>query len=213
MKIGILGSGVVAQTLGTGFLKNGHEVRLGTRDAPKLAEWQEKAGENASVGSFEDAAKFGDVVVVAVGGTVAVSAVEQAGVVNFDGKTTIDVTNALDFSTGAPKFAVIGGDSVAAQIQKAAPKANVVKAFNMISSTVMMDPKFGDEAATLFIAGDSDKAKAATTKLAEEFGWDVADFGGVDQAYYLEAFAFGFISYAFKSNDWARGFRFLKKGD
>jgi hypothetical protein len=211
MRSGIIGSGIVAQTLGTGFLKNGHEVKLGTRDTSKLAEWQEKAGEKASVGSFEDAAKFGDVVVVAVGGTVAVSAIEQAGTENLDGKTVIDVTNALDFSTGVPKFAVDLGNSVAEQIQRAVPKANVVKAFNMINTSVMVDPKFGDKVATLFIAGDNDDAKAEVTKLAEELAWDVADFGGIDQAYYLEAFAFGYISYAFKNNDWQRGFRFLKR--
>ena len=211
MKIGIIGSGVVAQTLGTGFLSKGHEVKLGTRDAAKLSEWQEKAGENASVGSFEDAARFGDVVVVAVSGLVAVSAVEQAGVGNLDGKTVIDVTNALDFSSGAPKFAAKLRNSVAEQIQRAVPNANVVKAFNMITASVMVDPLFGGEAATLFIAGNSDEAKAEAKKLAEGFGWDVADFGGVEQAYFLEAFAFGFISYAFKTNDWMRGFRFLKK--
>lgn len=212
MKIGILGSGIVAKTLGTAFLAKGHEVKLGTRDPAKLSEWLEQDGKNGAVGSFADAASFGEVVIVATSGAGAVPAIETAGAANFDGKTLIDVTNPLDFSGGMPpKFDASPGNSNAEKIQRALPNANVVKAFNMISSYVMVDPKFGDQRGTLFIAGESDTTKAETTKLAEELGWEVLDFGGIAQAFYLEAFASGFVNYAFPKNDWLRSIRFLKR--
>ena len=211
MKIGILGSGVVAQTLGSGFVGKGHHVKLGTREAAKLDGWVNEAGKDGSVGSLTDAAEFGELVIVAVSGAAAVSAVEQAGIDHFNDKTVIDVTNPLDFSAGFPKFTVVQGNSLAEQLQRVLPGSKVVKAFNMINSNVMVDPKFGDERGTLFIAGDDKAAKNETTKLAEGFGWEVLDFGAIEQAYFLEAFAFGFISYAFKTNDWMRSIRFLKK--
>ena len=89
MKIGIIGSGVVAQTLGAGFLKHGHEVTLGTRTADKLADWAAKTP-GAALGSFEQAAQFGELVVLAVGGTVALDALQLAGADSLAGKTIID---------------------------------------------------------------------------------------------------------------------------
>lgn len=212
MNIGILGSGSVAQTLGAGFASKGHKVRLGTRDASKLNDWAASARGNASVGSFADAAEFGVVVIVAVSGSVALEAIALAGAKNFNGKTVIDVTNPLDFSQGVPPgFAATLGNSLAEQIQRAVPNANVVKAFNMITAAVMVDPKFGGDTASLFIAGDDKGAKDAVARLAGEFGWEVVDFGGLSQAYFLEAFAAGFINYAFATDDWQRGFKFLNK--
>src|SRR5437764_6246073 len=132
MKIGISGSGIVAKTRGTGFLKNGHDVMLGTREISKLAEWKESAGERALTGTFEEAAAFGEVVVLAVAGEVAVDAAQQAGKANFDEKLVIEVSNALDFSGGVPpKFTAAVGDSIAEKVQRALSRAHVVKAFNM----------------------------------------------------------------------------------
>ncbi len=212
MKIGIIGSGGVAQTLGSGLLGKGHEVMLGTRDASKLAEWVAKSGVSASVGSFADAAKFGEVVLVSVLGDAALSAVNLAGVINFKRKTVIDLTNPLDFSGGLPpKFTATIGNSLGEQIQKALPEANVVKAFNTIGASVMVDPKFGDDTATQFIAGNDDTAKKEVTALLREFGWDVEDLGGIEQAFFLEAFASLWINYGFKYNQWAHAFKFLKR--
>jgi len=212
MKIGIIGSGGVAQTLGTGFLTKGHEVMLGTRDTSKLVEWITKSGANASVGSFADAAKFGEVVLVSVLGDAALSALNLAGEANFKGKTVIDLTNPLDFSGGLPpKFTATVGASLGEQIQKALPDANVVKAFNTIGASVMVDPKFGDDTATQFIAGNDEAAKTQVTALLAEFGWDVEDLGGIEQAFFLEAFASLWINYGFKYNQWAHGFKFMKR--
>jgi 3-hydroxyisobutyrate dehydrogenase-like beta-hydroxyacid dehydrogenase len=86
-KIGILGSGIVGQTLANGFIKYGYEVMMGTSDPSKLAEWKAKAGEHGSVGSFADAAAYGELVVLAVKGTAAIKAIEKAGASHFEGKT------------------------------------------------------------------------------------------------------------------------------
>ncbi|HSK72672.1 MAG TPA: NAD(P)-binding domain-containing protein, partial [Pyrinomonadaceae bacterium] len=199
MKIGIIGSGGVAQTLAKGYLDKGYEVKLGTRNAEKLAEWLENAGKNASVGSFAEAAEFGDAVFVSVAGEAAVNAVNLAGAENLKGKSVIDLTNPLDFSQGVPpRFTATLGDSLGEQIQNALPEANVVKAFNTISAAIMVDPKFGDQTATLFIAGNDENAKAETVRLAQEFGWDVEDLGSIEQAFFLEAFASLWVNYAFK---------------
>lgn len=212
MRIGIIGSGSVAQTLGNAYLQKGYTVKLGTRNEEKLAGWLETAGENASVGSFAEAADFGDAVFVCVFGEAALSAIEAAGAENLRGKTVIDVTNPLDFSGGVPpKFAAALGNSLGEQIQNALPKANVVKAFNTIGAPIMVDPKFGDDTATLFIAGNDENAKAEARRLAEEFGWTVEDLGGIEQSFFLEAFASLWINYGFKNNHWTHAFKFLKR--
>lgn len=212
MKIGIVGSGGVAQTLANGYLAKGYKVKLGTRTTEKLAEWLESAGENASVGSFAEAAQFGDVVFISVLGEAALRAVELADAENFQGKTVIDLTNPLDFSGGVPpRFTAALGNSLGEQIQKAIPEANVVKAFNTIGAGIMVDPKFGDQTATMFIAGNDENAKAEAKRLAEEFGWEVEDLGGIEQAFFLEAFASMWVNYAFKHNQWMQAFKLLKK--
>ena len=211
MKIGIIGSGDVAQTLANGYLAKGYEVKLGTRDTEKLSEWLENSGKNASVGNFSDAAKFGEVVFICASGAAALQAIGLVGAENFIGKTVIDVTNPLDFSEGMPpKFTATVGNSLGEQIQNALPEAKVVKAFNTINRTTMIDPHFGDETATLFIAGNDENAKVETRRLAEEFGWTVEDLGDIKQAFFLEAFAAMWLNYAFKYNSWTHAFKFLK---
>jgi 8-hydroxy-5-deazaflavin:NADPH oxidoreductase len=210
MKLGFIGSGGVAQTLGKAFLANGHEVMLSSRSPEKLDEWQGSAGEKASAGTFEDAAKFGEVVFIATPGEAALDAISLAGKESFDGKTVIDLTNPLDFSQGTPpRFTATVGNSLGEQVQRALTRAHVVKAFNSIGAGVMIDPHFDGQAATLFIAGNDDGAKATVTKLAEEFGWEVADAGDIGQAFFLEAFASLWINYAFKHNQWNQAFKLL----
>jgi hypothetical protein len=212
MKIGIIGSGSVAQVLGTGFLSKGHQLMLGTRDASKLGAWLTEAGDKASVGTFEDAAKFGEIVFLSVPGTALGAAVELAGKENFKGKTVIDITNPMDFSQGTPpRFTATVGNSLGETVQRLLPDANVIKAFNSIGVAVMMDPDFNGEKATHFIAGNSDEAKAQATKLIGEFGWEVVDVGGIEQAFFLEALASLWVNHAFKSNNWNQAFKLLSR--
>jgi len=212
MKIGIIGSGSVAQTLGSGFLSKGHEVMLGTRYESKLGAWLTEAGDKASVGSFEEAARFGDFVFLSVPGAALESAIEIAGPDNFAGKIVIDITNPMDFSQGVPpRFTATVGNSLGEKVQRLLPNANVVKAFNSIGVAVMTDPNFNGEMATHFIAGDSEEAKAAATKLISEFGWEVEDVGGIDQAFFLEALASLWVNHAFKSDKWNQAFKLLSR--
>lgn len=212
MKIGIIGSGGVAQVLGSGYLAKGYEVMLGTRDASKLAEWRLSEGERALVGSFADAAAFGDVVFLSVNASALVSAIELAGIGNLNGKTVIDLSNPMDFSGGIPpRFTATVGNSLGELVQRALPDANVVKAFNSIGVAVMTDPIFDGEAATHFIAGDNDAAKAEAGELIKVFGWDVVDVGGIDQSFFLEALASLWVNYAFKTGHWTQAFKLLTR--
>lgn len=111
MKIGIIGSGTVGQQLGNGFIKLGYQVKIGTRDEAKLTEWKNSGGQNASTGNFENAAKFGEVIVIATNWAGTVNAIKLAGIENISNKIVIDVTNPLDFSQGVPpKFAATLGN-------------------------------------------------------------------------------------------------------
>jgi predicted dinucleotide-binding enzyme len=212
MKIGIIGSGSVAQTLGSGYVGRGHDVMLGTRDASKLAAWLAESGDKASVGTFADAAKFGEVIFLSVAATALDPAIELAGADNFAGKTVIDLSNPMDFSDGIPpKFTATVGNSLGEKVQRALAAANVVKAFNSIGVAVMTDPDFEGETATHFIAGDSETAKAEAAALIEEFGWDVVDVGGIEQSFFLEALASLWVNYAFKTNTWNMAFRLLRR--
>jgi predicted dinucleotide-binding enzyme len=212
MKIGIVGSGSVAQTLGRGFLSKGHEVMLGTRDASKLAAWRDEAGDRASVGTFAETAAFGEIVLLSVPGSALAEVIGLAGPENLKGKTVLDITNPMDFSDGVPpKFTATVGNSLGELVQKILPESHVVKAFNSIGVAVMTDPDFNGEKATHFIAGNSDEAKAHATRLISEFGWEVLDVGGIEQAFFLEALASLWVNYAFKSNNWNQAFKLLHR--
>lgn len=191
MKVGILGSGDVAQALGRGFAKHGHDVMIGSREpkSEKLVKWKKAAGDKAATGSSAEAAKFGEIVVLATMGVGTLAAIENAGPKNFEGKTVLDVTNPLDFSKGMPPGLFVGTtDSLSEQVQKALPKAKVVKCFNTISNVQMIDPKYKGDKPRMLIAGDDAKAKKEVTKMLQGLGWAGAiDCGGIDGARWLEA--------------------------
>ncbi len=212
MKIGILGSGGVAQTLGTGLLTLNHRVMLGTRDPSKLAEWL-KENTTATAGSYEDAALFGEVIILATFGLATRTAIDLAGRNNFSGKIVIDVTNPLDFSEGPPpKLKSSFGHSLGEQIQKEIPEAKVVKAFNSIGAHIMINAKREEGVPNLLLAGNDKKAKDWVGKLAAQWGWDESiDMGGIENAYWLEAFAMLWMVYAFNNDHWQHAFKFLKK--
>jgi 8-hydroxy-5-deazaflavin:NADPH oxidoreductase len=188
MRIGVLGTGMVGQTLAGKLVELGHEVKMGSREAgnEKAVEWAQSAGEAASEGSFEDAAGFGELVVNATAGTGSLEALESAGAKNLKGKVLIDVANALDFSQGTPPTLSVGNDdSLAEQIQRAFPDARVVKALNTINASLMVSPDDLGESTNIFVCGDDDTAKAQVIELLETFGWlsgDIVDLGELSAA-------------------------------
>lgn len=212
MKIGVIGSGVVGRTIGTGLTKIGHEVKLGTREPSKLADWLKGAGEKASVGSTRDAASFGDVIVLATGWVGTHQAILDAGVENFKNKILIDVTNPLDSSEGVPpKLISSPGNSAGEQVVKWTPGSKVVKAFNIIGAYIYLNPDREEGQPDLFIAGDED-GKELVKQIAQSWGWNsIVDMGDISKAYILEAFAQLWIEYGFKYNTWIHSFKLLRK--
>jgi 8-hydroxy-5-deazaflavin:NADPH oxidoreductase len=196
MKIGILGSGVVGQTLGTKLARNGHDIVLGTRDPAKLDDgrgmggslraWLDTAGDSARIGTFAEAAAHGALLINATAGTVSLDALRLAGADNLSGKILIDVANPLDFSRGMPpSLTICNTDSLGEQIQAAFPDARVVKALNTTTASVMVDPTGvarGEH--DLFVCGNDAAAKAEVTDfLKREFGWKyVIDVGDITTA-------------------------------
>ena len=214
MNIGIIGSGGVARTLGKGFLGSGHSVKLGTRDTDQLEEWLNQVdNDEASVGNNAEAAEFGELIVLATSWEGTKNAIELADPVNFTDKVVIDVTNPLDFSEGTPpKLAVQYPESGGVLIQKWLPEAKVVKAFNIVSAHIMINPNLEEGKPDLFIAGDDDYAKKVVTSIAQDWGWDnIHDMGDITNAYWLETFAMLWITVGFRNDHWTHAFKLLMK--
>lgn len=211
MKIGILGTGDVGKALGTGFIALGHEVKMGSRKAgnPKATEWVGKAGKKASEGSFKDAAKFGEIVVLCTLGNVSEEIVKGVAS-DLKGKIVWDATNPLDFSTGAPRLSIVGHDSLGEHVQKAAPGAQVVKVFNTVGNALMFKPNLAGGPPTMFIAGNDDAAKKKTEALLKDFGWETADIGGIEGSRYLEAMCMTWVAYGFKHGVWTHAYKLLR---
>jgi predicted dinucleotide-binding enzyme len=213
MKIGILGSGDVAKALAGGFLGRGDSVMLGTRDPAKLGAWQTSAGGAGSIGTFAEAAAFGELVLVATNGAAAVDAVTQAGSAHFAGKVVIDVTNPLVLRENAPPGVFVGGDdSLGERVQRALPGARVVKAFNTVNCLDMVHPDYPEGPPDFFLCGDDTVAKAEVGEIARSFGWrSIVDLGPLEVARYLEPMVNVWVLYGAATGKWRHAFRMLTK--
>jgi len=212
MKIGIIGSGDVARTLGGGFLKHGHAVMLGTRDPAKLADWV-KQNPSGRTGGFADVAKFAEVVVLAVKGAVAAEAVRAAGVANLAGKTVIDATNPIADAppvNGVLQFTTNLGESMMERLQREFSGVNFVKAFNSVGAASMVNPQFKGGKPTMFICGNNDPAKQKVTAILDQFGWETADMGKVEAARAIEPLCMLWCIPGFLQNDWVHAFKLLR---
>lgn len=212
MNIGIIGSGIVAQTLAAGFAGKGHSVVIGTRTVGKLGDWLATARPNVSEGSFADAARHGEVVILSVNAANIESAIDATGANELAGKVVIDLTNPMDFSQGIPpRFTATVGNSLGEKVQRLLPDSHVVKAFNSMGFSVMTDPLFNGEAGTHFIAGNDEDAKLKVAGLLVEFGWEVLDVGDIDQAFFLEALASLWVNFSFRSGQREQAFKLLTR--
>jgi predicted dinucleotide-binding enzyme len=211
MKIGVIGSGDVAQTLAGGFIKHGHEVKVGSRTPDKLAEWAAK-NPSATLGSFADAAEFGELLVLAVGGKVAADALRLAGAANLAGKTVIDVTNPIGDGppvNGVLPFFTDFKESLMEKLQHEFPEARFVKAFNSVGAADMVDPQFGGVKPTMFIAGNDEAARKAVTAILDQFGWETADMGHAEAARAIEPLCMLWCIPGFIRNQWTHAFKLL----
>jgi len=211
-KIGIIGSGIVAQTLGTGFLKHGYQVMVGTRDKSKLAEWQRSAGANGRVGSFADTAKFGEIIVLAVKGTIAKNALALMGHENLNNKTVIDATNPIADAppaNGVLKYFTTLDKSLMEELQETVPDANFVKGFNSVGNAFMVNPSF-ESKPTMFICGNNEYAKKEVSVIIDQFGWETADFGMAESARAIEPLCMLWCIPGLSDNKWTHAFKLLK---
>ena len=212
MKVGVLGSGDVAKVLAGGFLKHGHEVMMGTREPAKLADWG-RQNPKGRVGSFADAAKFGELAVLAVKGGAASEALRAAGARTLAGKTVIDATNPLadaQPTNGVLKYFTNLDESLMERLQKEFPELRLVKAFNSVGNVRMVNPEYSGGKPTMFICGNDAAAKQTVTVVLDQFGWEAEDMGGVEAARAIEPLCMLWCIPGFLRNQWTHAFKLLR---
>src|SRR5579859_214535 len=195
MKVAILGTGDVGKSLAAGFKKHGHDVKVGHRD-PKEA--------------YADAAKFCELAVLATPWSGTQNAIKLSDPKNLAGKVVLDVTNPLEFQDGKPPALALGfDDSGGEQVQRWLPQSRVVKCFNIVGHTLMVDPKLPGGPPDMFIAGNDAAAKQTVTRICKDFGWIVVDIGGIDGARLLEPLAMLWVVVGFRLNRWEQAWKLL----
>lgn len=212
MKVGILGSGDVAKMLGSGFLRHGHEVMLGTRDPAKLADWTKK-NPKGRVGSFGETTGFAELAVLAVKGSAAANALRAAGVANLEGKPAIDATNPI--ADDAPvnsvlKFFTTLDESLMERLQREFGSVRFVKAFNSVGNARMVNPQYQGGKPTMFICGNDEAAKKLVRGILDQFGWETADMGHAESARAIEPLCMLWCIPGFLRNEWTHAFKLLK---
>jgi predicted dinucleotide-binding enzyme len=213
-RVGVIGSGVVGETLADGFLRHGYEVMRGTRDPGKLAGWPGRQGSKAQVGTMAETAKFGDLVVLAVKGTGAESALELCGTENLDGKTVIDTTNPIAAAppdNGVLRFFTTLDDSLLERLERKAPGAHFVKAFSCVGNALMVNPDLPGGPPTMFYCGRDETAKREVEAILRQFGHDPEDMGGAEAARAIEPICILWCIPGFLRNDWVHAYRVLRK--
>ena len=213
MRVGVIGSGDVGKALASGFLKHGYDVTIATREPAKLVDWLSK-NNNAKVASFSDTAKFGEIVVLAVKGTVVLEALRAASAQNLAGKTVIDATNPIADSppvNGVFRYFTNHDESLMERLQREFPDAHFVKAFNSVGSPFMINPQFKDGTPTMFICGNNDAAKKTVREILDRFGWETADMGKVEAARAIEPLCMLWCLPGLLKNEWSHAFKLLTK--
>ncbi|HTX92298.1 MAG TPA: NAD(P)-binding domain-containing protein [Anaerolineales bacterium] len=198
MDIGILGTGMVGQTIGSKLVQIGHKVMMGSRtaDNPKAVSWAKEEGPNAFFGTFADAAAFGEIVFNCTQGSASLQALGQAGAENLKGKILIDTSNPIDYSTEITTLTVCNTDSLGEQIQRAFPETRVVKTLNTMNANVMANPAKLIEYTDIFVSGNDVEARAVVSGyLRDWFGWkSVIDLGDITTSRGVEMFLILWLS-------------------
>ena len=213
MKIGVLGSGEVAKTLASGFVKHGHLVMLGSRSPEKLNDWAASHPKEAT-GTFAAAAAFGEIIVLAVKGLAASEALHLAGEKNLARKVVIDTCNPISDAppvNGVLPFFTSHSQSLMEQLQREFPSALLIKAFNSVGAAFMIDPQFDGGKPTMFICGNDEGAKKKVTAILDQFGWETADMGAAESARAIEPLCMLWCLPGFLHNEWTHAFKLLKK--
>jgi len=215
MRVGILGSGIVGRVLGAGFLKYGNGVMLGTRNPgkPEVQQWL-RENPHGFAGTFEQAAQFGDLIVLATLGRAAEEAIGLAGAANFAGKTVMDTTNPIADAPpvqGVLAFTTGPNESLGEKVQARIPQAHVVKVFNSVGGGRMVNPRYEQWTPTMFLCGDHPQAKAQVSEIVQQFGWEPFDCGGIIASRALEPLCMLWCIPGFSRNQWTHAFKLLTK--
>ena len=213
-KIGIIGSGVVGQALANGFIKHGYAVMIGTNDSSKHEMLKSKTEGKAAIGSFTDAASFGDVIVLATKGTASEAALQKTGIEKLHGKVVIDATNPIADAppvNGVIQYFTSPNDSLMERLQKLAPEAFFVKSFSCIGNASMVNPDFGGVRPTMFMCGNNESAKSEVKTILDQFGWEAEDMGKIEAARAIEPLAMLWCIPGFTQNKWSHAITMLKK--
>lgn len=212
-KMGVLGTGDVGKALSAGFLKEGHSVTLGARDARKAAAVAREIAPQLQHATFVDAVRTADIVVLAVKGTVAESVVDSIESPLWSDKVVIDTTNPIADAPpaeGVLQFFTGPNDSLLERLQKKRPNAHFVKAFSCVGSPFMIHPKFPGGKPTMFICGNQDRAKARVTQLLETLDWEVADMGTAEGARAIEPLCQLWCIPGLRGGSWSHAFKLLR---
>lgn len=214
MKIGIIGSGIVGRVLASAFLKEGHDVMIGTRDVSKdeVVQWKSE-NPAGKAGLFSETAAFGELLVLAVAGGVAEEAIRQSGIENLRGKVVIDATNPIAQEApenGVLKFFTNLNESLMERLQLQVPDAKFVKAFSSVGNALMYKPSFSEGQPTMFICGNDDEAKTTVTQILTSFGWETADMGKAEAARAIEPLCMLWCIPGFVQNQWNHAFKLLR---
>ncbi|HEY4338921.1 MAG TPA: NAD(P)-binding domain-containing protein [Steroidobacteraceae bacterium] len=212
MRIAVLGSGTVGQTLAAGFVHHGHETMLGTREPEKLTEWR-KTNPAVKLASPSEATAFAQVIVLAVKGSASAQALRLAGQKNLAGKVVIDATNPI--SDAPPDHGVLSfftkmNDSLMEQLQREFADARLVKAFNSVGSVRFVNPSYAAGRPTMFICGNDESAKKTVSQILDQFGWETADMGGAEAARAIEPLCMLWCILGFANNEWTHAFKLLR---
>jgi predicted dinucleotide-binding enzyme len=211
-RVAVIGSGQVAQVLAAGFRKHGDDVTIGTREPSKLAAFGAEHG--IAVRDFGGAAEWGEIVVLAVKGGAAQSALGLAGAKNLDGKIVIDSTNPIADAPpdhGVVRFFTGPNDSLMERLQAAFPSARFVTAWNSVGNAFMVNPSFPGGPPTMFICGNDAAAKREVAAILERFGWDSADMGDVQSARAIEPLCQLWCAPGMLRNEWTHAFKLLRR--
>ncbi len=213
-RIGIIGSGAVAKTLASGYIKHGYNVMIGTRTASKLDDWK-KQNEHGKVGSFDETAAWGDMLVLAVKGSVAKEALNLMGKENMKGKTVIDTTNPIASDippvNGVLSYFTPVHSSLHEEIQHSYPDVNFVKCYSSVGSPFMIDPDFNGIKPSMFICGNNADAKKEVKEILDKTGWETEDMGKAEAARAIEPLCVLWCIPGFIENRWSHAFKLLKK--
>ncbi|HEX9837973.1 MAG TPA: NAD(P)-binding domain-containing protein [Anaerolineales bacterium] len=185
MRYGVFGTGTVGLTISNRLAELGHEVMIGTRESLKSGDRLKSKNEAVKVGTFADAAAFGEVLSNATNGAGSVEALKRAGEANLNSKVLLDISNPLDFSKGMPPMLfAMNTDSLGEEIQRTFPNLKVVKSLNTVTAAIMVNPvDVADGDQHVFVSGNDSGAKETVTGILKGFGWiHILELGDITTA-------------------------------